>query len=105
LSRKSAEAFAKIKKIFLRSGPKTQVRAGRSPFRHLVQKAQGGKNQKSKKMKFFIPFSKKHLSTWTPSAISPFRTKSAGSSQCTEGLLREQKALKNWERGLSLPRT
>jgi hypothetical protein len=55
------------------------------PFRHLKQKTQGGKTQKSKKIKIFISLYKKHLSISTSLAISPFETKNAGSSQCMGG--------------------
>jgi hypothetical protein len=54
----------------------------------LVQKAQGGERQKSKKIKFFISLKKKHLSISTPVAISPFRTKNAGSPPYTEGQIK-----------------
>jgi hypothetical protein len=58
LSRKSAEAFAKIKKIFLRSGLKTQDSGpGRafaiSPF---GTKSAGGSKPKIQKHEIFYPF-------------------------------------------------
>jgi len=73
------------------------------PFRHLKQKTQGGKRQKSKKIKNFISLFHQCLSILTPFAISPYRTKNAGSSQSTEGLMWGAKGLRQKRGSASCP--